>query len=60
MSKIILGTYVVFVVVVLIWGVQAIIRIHNYYKRRQKALDEWYQQEMKWLEKQEQEHETSE
>ena len=57
MSKIILGTYVVFVVVVLIWGVQAIIRIHNYYKRRQKALDEWYQQEMKWLEKQEQEHE---
>lgn len=55
MSEIIFRIYVVFVVAVLIWGVLSMIKIHNDYKRRCKLLDEWYQQEMKWLK--EQEHE---
>lgn len=52
MSEIIFRIYVVFVVAVIIWGVLSMIKIHNDYKRRCKLLDEWYQQEMKWLKEQ--------
>lgn len=32
------------------WGVVQCVRIHKYYKERERALDEWYERELAWLE----------
>lgn len=39
-------------ITILIWGVFQCVQIHKYYKERRRALDEWYEREMAWLEEQ--------
>lgn len=53
MRDVILFADILFGIAVLVWGVCRIIQIRKQFKQKEKAIDEWYQSEMEWLEQHE-------